>query len=223
MPKSGFPCAGAWLAILLCARAEAGGIVEGVVTLPTAKAAPPSAASRYPGTATPANYTNTAPNPAVAGVYLEGTAKAAPDPNKVYEMGQRHFQFVPSFLIVPKGARVNFPNYDNDYHNVFSYSKAKEFDLGRYRKEEKPPIMIFDKAGVVEINCEIHEHMHGTILVVDTPWFASTDADGSGKFHLENVPPGNYTLKAWISQKQLLSQPVEVKEGQTTTVALTGK
>ena len=74
-------------------------------------------------------------------------------------MLQQHFQFLPAVLPVQTGTLVEFPNLDDSYHNVFSYSKAKRFDLGRYRKDEKPPAIVFDKPGAVKLYCEIHEHM----------------------------------------------------------------
>ena len=94
---------------------------------------------------------------------------------------------------------------------MFSYSKTKRFDLGRYRKDEKPPVITFDRAGIVRLACEIHEHMEGVILVVDTPYFQKTDADGT--FRLEGLPAGRFVLKAWVSEKQMHERPVELVPG----------
>jgi Carboxypeptidase regulatory-like domain len=120
-------------------------------------------------------------------------------------------------LPIRVGTTVEFPNLDDTYHNIFSYSPAKRFDLGRYRPEERPiPSVVFDKPGLVTLRCEIHEHMRGLILVLDTPYFILTDADG--RFRLSGVPSGHYTLKAWIDSKTTRQQPVELKSGATAHV-----
>jgi hypothetical protein len=109
---------------------------------------------------------------------------------------------------------VEFPNLDDTYHNIFSYSPAKRFDLGRYRPEERPiPSVVFDVAGLVTLRCDIHEHMRGLILVLNTPYFVITDE--SGRFQLSGLPAGRYTLKAWIDSKTTREQPVELKSGAT--------
>jgi len=114
-----------------------------------------------------------------------------------------------------------FPNFDDEYHNVFSYSKSKRFDLGRYRKDEKPAVQVFDQPGVVRLRCEIHEHMRGTILVLDTPCFTKTDTNGV--YRLENAPAGNFVLKAWVDEKTIYERSVEVKPGETLKVDFPGK
>lgn len=157
------------------------------------------------------------PDPSVAVVYLEGNfPPAETNSPPVLKMEQQHFQFKPRVLPVQKGTTIEFPNMDDEYHNVLSYSKAKHFDLGRYRKDEKPPTIKFDKPGVVDVNCEIHEHMNATILVLETPYFTKTDTNGV--YRLEKLPAGKYTLKAWLSEKMVRSQPVELKEGETLRV-----
>src|SRR5439155_1298283 len=101
-----------------------------------------------------------------------------------------------SHLPVQVGTKIEFPNLDDTYHSIFSYSPAKRFDLGRYRPEERPiPSEIFDKPGLVTLRCDIHEHMRGLILVLNTPHFVVTDANG--RFRLGGLPAGQYTLKAW--------------------------
>lgn len=199
------------LAAALCsAPLWAGAMIEGVVER-VRQSMTPASAERYGITAS----TKAAkPESVQAVVYLEGDFPKDAKPATV-EVGQKHFQFAPGILPVQKGARVQFPNYDDDYHNVFSYSKTKRFDLGRYRKEETPPIQVFEKPGVVKLYCEIHEHMRGTILVLDTPFFAVPNA--SGAFTLTNLPPGKHTLKAWINDK-VVERPVELKEGETLRV-----
>lgn len=197
------------------AAAHAQAIVEGTVQLP-ARPADAALNQRYQA----AGGTVAAPEPPTAVVYLEGTFPAAAT-NATVEMGQKSLQFSKGLLPIQKGTMVAFPNQDEVYHNVFSYSKTKRFDLGRYRKEDKPATQVFDKPGAVKLFCEIHEHMRATILVLDTPHFVKTEADG--KYRLANLPPGKYTLKAWLDEKVILERPVELKAGETTRVDFPGK
>jgi plastocyanin len=146
----------------------------------------------------------------VAVVYLEGSFPARSG-DKAVTLGQKGYQFNPGVIAVQTGTRVSFPNFDDDYHNVFSYSKTKRFDLGRYRKDETPPALVFDKAGIVRVYCEIHEHMRGVILVVDTPHFTTTSPEG--KYKLTGLPAGNYILKAWLDDKTTLRLPVTLTTG----------
>jgi hypothetical protein len=135
-------------------------------------------------------------------------------------MEQSGYQFSPGVLAVQTGTEITFPNRDDDYHNVFSYSKTKRFDLGRFRKDETPPALVFDKPGIVRLYCEIHGHMRGIVLVLDTPHFAATSADGH--FKLNGLPSGNFTLKAWLDEKTTLEQPVSLKPGKALHVEFPG-
>jgi hypothetical protein len=106
---------------------------------------------------------------------------------------------------------------DDTYHNIFSFSPPKRFDLGRYRSDERPvPSQIFDVAGLVTLRCDIHEHMRALILVLDTPHFIITDAEGG--FRLSGLPEGRYTLKAWVDSKTTREQVVELKRDSTLRV-----
>ena len=147
-------------------------------------------------------------DPPAAIVYLQGTFPAKDDP-KVVRMAQKDISFAPGLLAVQVGTTVEFPNLDDTYHNVFSYSKAKRFDLGRYRKDEKPGSVLFDKPGVVTTHCEVHEKMRGTILVLETPYFLKTDSEG--RYHLDHLPAGHYVLTAWINERDIRNQEVELK------------
>lgn len=184
--------------------------VEGTVTLSQKPMAPPPA----PHYALKAGQVAPPPKQ-LAVVYLEGgftsTAPARP-----VVMEQKGYQFMPGVIAVQTGTRIEFPNQDDDYHNVFSFSKAKRFDLGRFRRDETPPALVFDKPGLVRLYCEIHEHMRGVILVLDTPHFTTTSADGH--FKLTGLPAGNFKLKAWLDEKTTLEQPLTLQAGQTLRV-----
>jgi plastocyanin len=202
----------AWLYLLfplVCISALADAVVEGRVTLPKSHSAPVMS-KRYE-VVTRAGVLSTQPPLAV--VYLEGSFPRPRSP-PTKQIVQKDLAFVPSLLPVQVGTKVEFPNLDDTYHSIFSYSPAKRFDLGRYRPEERPiPSKIFDTVGLVTLRCDIHAHMRGLILVLATPYFVATDADG--RFRLSGLPPGRYTLKAWIDSKTTRERPAEVKRGET--------
>ncbi|HWA84987.1 MAG TPA: carboxypeptidase regulatory-like domain-containing protein, partial [Opitutus sp.] len=150
-------------------------------------------------------------NPPLAVVYLEGKFPPPAGPATVV-LPQKDLAFVPSLMAVRVGTRVEFPNEDDVYHNIFSYSSPKRFDLGRYRKDERPvPSIVFDKPGLETLRCDIHEHMRGLLLIVDTPYFVVTDAEGN--YRLTGLPEGHYELKAWLSSQTTLVQAVDLTAG----------
>jgi plastocyanin len=154
-------------------------------------------------------------------VYLEGNFAPPPASNAPAQVAQKNIAFAPDLLPILVGSSVEFPNMDDTYHNVFSYSKIKRFDLGRFRKDEKPTTVVFDKPGAVTIHCEIHERMRGVILVLETPHFQKTDT--AGRYRLEHLPAGNYVLKAWVAGDDIRQRPVELKTGMTLHVDFPAK
>jgi plastocyanin len=187
-------------------------VVEGRVELPKSHSAPVMA-KRYEIVTTGGVL---ATQPPLAVVYLDGSfSKPTSPPTK--QIAQKDLAFLPSLLPVQVGTRVEFPNLDDTYHSIFSYSPAKRFDLGRYRPDERPiPSEVFDKPGLVTLRCDIHEHMRGLILVLNTPYFVVTDAEG--RFRLNRLPAGHYTLKAWINSRTTRETPVELESGATLHV-----
>jgi plastocyanin len=190
----------------------ASAVVEGRVELPKSHTAPVQA-KRYE-IVTKGGVLSTQPPLAV--VYLDGSfPKPASLPTK--EVAQKDLAFIPALLPVRIGTKVEFPSFDDTYHSIFSYSPAKRFDLGRYRPDERPiPSQVFDKLGLITLRCDIHEHMRGLILVLNTPYFVMTDT--SGHFRISGLPAGHYTLKAWINSTTTREKPVELKNGQTLRV-----
>ncbi|MEJ7602694.1 MAG: hypothetical protein WKG01_32695 [Kofleriaceae bacterium] len=107
---------------------------------------------------------------------------------------QRDKVFAPRLMAVPVGSTIAFPNFDRVYHNVFSLSKSRAFDLGLYKDREQREVT-FDKPGIVRLGCNIHANMSAYVVVVDAPHYVVVDADGT--FAFKSLAPGRYTVRAW--------------------------
>jgi plastocyanin len=116
-----------------------------------------------------------------------------PTPGK-FEMRQQHKRFEPHLLAVPAGSRVAFPNLDPFFHNVFSMFDGKRFDLGLYEAGASHSV-VFDRAGVSYIFCNVHPEMSGVVVALDTPWYAVTNS--AGEFTVPGVPAGPYMVSVW--------------------------
>ena len=210
-PRHTLPLVFLFVALARAACAQCA--IEGQVTLPKTRSAP-VVNQRYE-IVTKGGVVAT--NPPLAVVYLEGTFPPPLVP-PLAQIAQKDLTFFPALLPIQAGTRVEFPNFDDTYHNIFSFSPAKRFDLGRYRGDEKPvPSVVFDEPGLVTLRCDIHEHMRALVLVLATPHFIKTDADG--RYRLGGLPPGHYTVKAWLDSKTTTaSLPVDLKDGATVRV-----
>jgi len=144
-------------------------------------------------------------------VYLESAPRGAFETNDSGRaiMDQRNETFVPHILAITTGTTVDFPNSDKFFHNVFSLSKTKRFDLGRYAAGGSRSVT-FDRPGIVRVFCEIHTHMSAFILVFSHPFFALTDPDG--RYHIDNVPPGTYSVVAWHEGTATDPKPVTIAD-----------
>jgi plastocyanin len=142
-------------------------------------------------------------------VYLESAPRSAFDEREPGHaaLDQRNETFVPHVLAVMVGTIVDFPNSDLIYHNVFSLSHAKRFDLGRYAAGKSKSVRM-DRTGVVRVFCDIHSHMNAFILVFNHPFFDVTDVDG--RFELPSLPAGTYTIVGWYEGEARVSRSVSV-------------
>ena len=147
-------------------------------------------------------------------VYVKDAAKTAVQPVRA-EIHQRNENFVPRVVAVTVGSTVEFPNDDPIYHNVFSLSRTKTFDLGRFPKGKSRGER-FDKAGIVKVFCQIHSHMAASVVVFNHPWFTVPDADGS--FEIGDLPPGNPQITAWHERLGDTTIRVRTESGRAASV-----
>jgi len=145
-------------------------------------------------------------------IYVEGEIPSTP---LTATMEQKNRRFVPDTLVIPAGSAVSFPNLDPIFHNVFSLSKPKTFDLGNYAKDQTRTVT-FPKPGIVFVDCHLHPNMAAVIVVTPNQW--STKADAAGRFTLPGLPAGRYTLVAWHRAAGFFRQNVRLPEDGAATV-----
>ena len=190
-------------ALMLACAASSGlaGVIRGSVRIPAGARTSAAMANAYPGRA--GSMAQAAPTihglPTDAVVWLErvpasvDSTLAAPTP-RTPQMAQKDQAFVPRVLAVAAGTSVDFPNLDPIFHNVFSVSPVKRFDLGKYPRGHSRRLT-FSKPGLVQVYCDIHANMAGFILVL--PNRAFTRPDASGAFALPELPAGSYAVNVW--------------------------
>jgi plastocyanin len=145
-------------------------------------------------------------------VYLEGNL---PSDKVTVELNQQDRRFAPDLVVIPAGSSVSFANLDPIFHNVFSLSQSKSFDLGNYPKGQSRTVT-FPKPGVVFVDCHLHSNMSAAIVVTPNRW--STRVDPSGHFVLSGIRPGTYTIVAWHRAAGFFRKTIHVTETGVTTV-----
>jgi plastocyanin len=145
-------------------------------------------------------------------IYLEGQLSSSPI---TATLEQKNRRFIPETLVVPAGSTVSFPNLDPVFHNVFSLSKLKSFDLGNYAKDHSRTVT-FPKPGIVFVHCHLHPNMAAAIVVSPNQW--STKADAAGRFALSGAPAGSCTIVAWHKSAGFFRQTVRLTENRATAV-----
>jgi plastocyanin len=220
-----FPGAATMEAQSPAASSRAAGRIEGVATI-SSRITTPRLRVRVYDEAGAASPSAAADEHRFSGVvlYIESDdrsgalRRAAPQsPAAPSVLRQRGERFAPHVLPVLTGTTVEFPNDDDVFHNVFSLSRARAFDLGRYPRGASKSVT-FANAGVVQVFCHLHADMSGIILVLDNPFFVMPDAQG--RFALEGLPPGDYRLIAYHERIKPLVTPVRVEAGRTLTLNL---
>jgi plastocyanin len=146
---------------------------------------------------------------------LKATNELSETQAEIEQLGET---FIPHVLPIVKGTAVEFPNRDSIFHNVFSLSATKSFDLGRYPMGDSRMVQ-FDVPGIVPVFCHIHSDMSAIILVLDNPYFSVPDTQG--RFSIENIPPGKYTLAAWHERSEQVEIQVDLQAGQQLELNLT--
>jgi plastocyanin len=149
-------------------------------------------------------------------VHLDKVPGTFRPPAKPVQIDQKGMTFIPHVVAVQKGGTVAFLNHDAVRHNVFTPDGDK-YNLGTWGQGETKT-HTFNTVGVFHQLCNVHPEMSAFIVVLDNPYFAVTGADG--KFEIENVPPGSYTLVTWSEKGGETRQPVTVTAGAPTNVRL---
>lgn len=148
-------------------------------------------------------------------VYVEtGQRPTAPASDDRPAIHQADLRFSPDLVVVPRGGVVDFPNDDRVFHNVFSLSRTKRFDLGLYRAGESRSVT-FDRAGTVDVYCNIHPDMIAQIFVLDTPHYAVTSRDGG--YVIRDLPAGTWSVVARQRYGELHRSQVTIPRGGTAT------
>jgi len=140
-----------------------------------------------------------------------------PQATQTVRIDQINKTFVPHVRAVVVGSNVNFPNSDNIRHQVYSQSEAKTFELPLYIGQPAAPVL-FDKAGIVTLGCNIHDQMIGYILVLNTPWFAEVH---DGKATIANVPAGHWAVEIWhprLAQEKAVQLTLDATGGNDVTL-----
>lgn len=149
-------------------------------------------------------------------VSLEAPGLKVAPPAKPVPMDQRDNRFAPHVVPIVKGTTMTFLNSDVVRHNVFS--PEGQYDLGTWKRRETRD-HTFAKPGVYTQLCRLHPEMKAFIIVLETPYFATTDA--SGVFTISGVPPGRYTLVVWSEKLKTVRQPITVGSGKPIVLNLT--
>jgi len=152
-------------------------------------------------------------------IYLEGagpsTSYAEAPAEPMEQVQQLDRRFVPDIVVVPVGSTISFPNMDPIFHNIYSLSKPRTFDLGSYDKGETRRVS-FPKPGIVEVYCHLHPNMAATVVVTPNRWYARPDS--SGRYRIPDVPPGQYTVVAWHKSAGFYRKSIVVEKGHDQAV-----
>ena len=187
------------------------GTIRGTVTLPASAPARRPAVTR-PGGASAADRQQDAVDRQTSVVYLDKMppGMAGEFVERRARLDQRGERFVPHIVAIRVGGSVDFPNSDPFFHNVFSLSEPRSFDLGRYATGRSKTVR-FDKPGIIRVFCDIHAHMSAFVFVFAHPYFDVTD--GQGRYRIDGVPAGTHTIVLWNETIDPETRQVTVPDG----------
>jgi plastocyanin len=211
------------LAALASAAPASAGVIRGSIRTPgTSTPAPamnayPGRAGALPGRSAPVRGRVTDAVIYVARIPAAAESGLARAPRERAQLAQSQEAFVPRVVVVPRGRSVDFPNRDPIYHNVFSLSPTKRFDLGKYRQGQSKAVL-FDRTGLVKVYCDLHAEMEAFVLVVPNHAFAQPGSDGA--FELPDLPAGGYELRAWHPDLHEIVRTVQIPAGGDASVEL---
>ncbi len=211
------------LALVYAATPAAAGVIRGAIRVPSPGLASLAAPSPYPGRASALPSARRPERGRIgdAVLYVEripaAVDSALPAPVARASLAQENQAFVPRVVAVPLGASVDFPNHDPIFHNVFSLSPTRRFDLGKYPRGQSRTVR-FTRPGLVNVYCDIHSNMEAFILIVPNRAFAQPAHDGS--FALPPLPAGRYVLHAWHPDLREVVRAVDVPASGDVTVAV---
>lgn len=204
------------LVALLCAvpHTVSAGVIRGTLHVPATPPLAPASMNAYPG------HANSMPGMGATAhglvtdaiVYVDRVPAPAESAlaaltTKMPKLAQRDQAFAPRVLPIAVGTRVDFPNMDPVYHNVFSLSPVRRFDLGKYPRGNSRQIL-FEKTGLVKVYCDIHSSMEAFVLVL--PHHGFTQPSSSGDFALPDLPAGRYVVHAWQPDLGDVSATVDI-------------
>jgi plastocyanin len=149
-------------------------------------------------------------------IYLENVPGTPAVPKDHAVIKQKEKQFSPPLTIVVRGTTVDFPNEDKFFHNVFSVSRPARFDLGLYKSGTMKSVEM-KRPGTIDVYCNIHPDMIAKVKVLDNGFYTISD---KGTFHIDDVPPGEYPIVAWLPSGDEAHGKVTVKAGEAAQVAL---
>ena len=152
-------------------------------------------------------------------IYLKPLSFDAPPVSPVHglEIRQLGESFIPHVLPVTVGSTVAFPNLDPIFHNVFSLSRPKTFDLGRYPQHESRAVT-FDTPGIVPVFCHLHSDMSAVVVVLDSPWYIVPLANG--QYQITDLPAGDYLVTAWHERSESVEIEITITAGELVTLDL---
>lgn len=150
-------------------------------------------------------------------VYVEGVGRTPPAPADHAVVRQREKQFDPPVTIIVRGTTVDFPNEDKVFHNVFSVSRPTRFDLGLYKSGTTKSVEM-QRAGTIDVYCNIHPEMVAKVKVLDNAYYTTTD--DHGRFQIAGVPAGNVPVVAWLPTGDQVTATVTVTAGQVVDTKL---